>query len=79
MGAAVAVPEPYTPISCVDHERLEFAALTRQWVEVEYGGERLRLRPLDLRTEAGAEWLDAEDPGGVRRVLRLDTFRLIAG
>lgn len=26
--------QPYQPISCADHERLEFAALTRQWLGV---------------------------------------------
>ena len=28
----------YQPIACADHERLEFAALTRQWMELTVEG-----------------------------------------
>lgn len=70
---------PYRPIPCVAHERLEFAALTRQWLDVtvdagEHAGP-LRLRPLDVFTHDGAEWLQAETESGERLTLRLDRFR----
>ena len=66
----------YRPIACADHERLEFAALTRQWLEFNVkAGEltgRQRLLPLDVYTRDGAEWLVAETPSGERLTLRLD-------
>ena len=70
---------PYRPIPCAAHERLEFAALTRQWLDVTVDeGERagpLRLRPLDVFTRDGAEWLLAEAESGERLTLRLDRLR----
>lgn len=69
----------YRPIACVDHERLEFAALTRQWLElgVEASGpvEVKRLLPLDVYTNNGAEWLRAETETGDVVTLRLDHLR----
>lgn len=71
----------YQPIPCADHERLEYAALTRQWLEVTTRtGEpegRIRLLPLDVYTRNGAEWLQAELESGERRVLRLDELKLM--
>jgi Rho-binding antiterminator len=66
----------YQPISCVQHERLEFAALTRQWLVLnvtagEHAG-RQRLLPCDVYTCDGAEWLEAETESGERLRLRLD-------
>jgi Rho-binding antiterminator len=66
----------YRSIACADHERLEFAALTRQWLEVDVtAGDRpghQRLLPLDVYTRDGAEWLLAETEMGERLTLRLD-------
>ena len=66
-------------IACSDHERLEFAALTHQWldVKVETGDHagRQRLLPLDVYTRDGAEWLLAETEAGERLTLRLDWLR----
>lgn len=66
----------YRSIACADHERLEFAVLTRQWLEVGVtAGERpgrQRLLPVDVYTRDGAEWLVAETESGERQTLRLD-------
>jgi Rho-binding antiterminator len=66
----------YRSIACADHERLEFAALTRQWLDVnvtvgDWPG-RQRLLPVDVHTRDGAEWLVAETESGERLTLRLD-------
>ncbi len=66
----------YRSIACADHERLEFAVLTRQWLDVSVtAGERpghQRLLPVDVYTCDGAEWLVAETESGERLTLRLD-------
>lgn len=66
----------YRSISCADHESLEFAALTRQWLDVNVmAGDRpgrQRLLPVDVTTRDGAEWLVAETESGERLTLRLD-------
>ncbi len=66
----------YRPIACSDHERLEFAALRRQWLDVKMTtGDRAghqRVRPLDVYTRDGAEWLLAETESGEQLTLRLD-------
>jgi Rho-binding antiterminator len=66
----------YRAIACSDHERLEFAALKRQWLDsnVTTGDRagRQRLMPLDVYTRDGAEWLLAETPSGEQLTLRLD-------
>jgi len=64
--------QPYRPIACADHERLEFAALTGQWLELRVDGVAQRLLPLDVFTRDGAEWLRARDESGVSRIIRLD-------
>lgn len=68
--------EDYTPISCVIHERLEFAALKKQWLEIDVRqGEhasRQRLLPLDVYAREGVEWLEAQTESGKRVKLRLD-------
>ena len=38
---------PYQPIPCVQHERLEYAALRKQWLDVKVAGKLQRLLPLD--------------------------------
>lgn len=67
--------EPYTPIPCAQHERLEFAALKRQWLDVKVDGAAQRLLPLDVATRDGAEWLVAQTEGGERVTLRLDRLK----
>ena len=63
---------PYTPIPCAQHERLEFAALTKQWLDIKVDGVARRLLPLDVATRDGAEWLAAQTEGGETLTLRLD-------
>lgn len=68
----------YQPIPCIQHERLEFAALKRQWLELtvtagDCAGHQ-RLLPLDVYTRDGAEWLVAETESGETVTLRLDWF-----
>ena len=69
----------YRPIACSDHDRLEFAALKRQWLDVSVtaGGRagHQRLLPLDVYTRDGAEWLLAETESGEQLTLRLDSLR----
>ncbi len=66
----------YQPIACVDHERLEFAALTKQWLQVVVdGGAMQRLLPLDVYTRDGAEWLKAQTESGEVLTLRLDALK----
>jgi len=62
----------YQPISCAQHERLEFAVLTKQWLEVAVDGVAQRLLPLDVYTRDGAEWLQAQTGAGDFVTLRLD-------
>lgn len=66
----------YRPIACSDHERLEYAVLTRQWLDVNVTtGDRAgaqRLLPLDVYTRDGAEWLQARNEAGEMVTLRLD-------
>ena len=66
----------YQPIPCAQHERLEFAALTKQWLEVAVEGSMAqRLLPLDVYTRDGAEWLQAQTAAGDVVTLRLDTLK----
>lgn len=65
----------YRPIACADHERLEFAALTKQWLDVAVGGMVQRMLPLDVYTRDGAEWLQAQTGAGDVVTLRLDTLK----
>ncbi|MGB9129921.1 MAG: transcriptional antiterminator, Rof [Thiobacillus sp.] len=69
----------YRPIACADHERLEFAALTRQWLDLNVtAGDhvgRQRLLPQDVYTRDGAEWLLAETGSGEKLTVRLDSLQ----
>ena len=65
---------PYQPIPCIQHERLEYAALTRQWLDVKVDGTVQRLLPLDVYTRDGAEWLQARNEVGEPVTLRLDAL-----
>lgn len=72
----------YQPIACADHERLEIAALRRQWLIVNVtAGVRpgpQRLLPEDVYTRDGAEWLVAETESGEQVTLRLDWLKFEA-
>lgn len=63
---------PYQRIACADHERLEYAALTRQWLELRVDGETQKLLPLDVYARDDAEWLQARNAAGATLTLRLD-------
>ncbi len=69
----------YLPISCVNHERLEFAVLKKQWLDMEVlsdsKAERCRLLPVDVYAQSGVEWLEAQTESGERIKLRLDQIR----
>lgn len=68
--------EDYRPISCISHERLEYAVMKKQWLEIEVRqGEhagRQRLQPLDVYAREGVEWLEAQTEAGETLTLRLD-------
>lgn len=73
------VKDNYQPISCINHERLEFAALKKQWIEIEIltgemAGIHL-LQPLDVYARGGIEWLKAQTGSGEMLELRLDRIR----
>lgn len=63
----------YVPISCADHERLEFAVLRRLPITLLLkDGTTLTGQALDVFTREGAEWLRLREAGGREHVLRLD-------
>lgn len=67
----------YVPISCIAHERLEFAVLRRQKLCLrlrEAGGKEriLTVLPTDVATRDGAEWLSYRTQAGEAEVVRLD-------
>ena len=70
--------ETYQPIPCAQHERLEFSVLRRLELELEYWKDgmlqREKIRPLDVYTCAGAEWLKFKSEGGVAQEIRLDAI-----
>ncbi|MFN3717024.1 MAG: transcriptional antiterminator, Rof [Thiobacillus sp.] len=65
----------YQPIACADHERLEFAALTKQWVTLTVDDAVQSLLPLDVYTRDGAEWLQARNAAGETLTIRLDHLK----
>lgn len=71
--------EPYQPIPCAQHEQLEFSVLRRLMLELEYReGEVVRhgkVRPLDVYTRDGAEWLKFKGEDGREQEIRLDTIK----
>lgn len=73
-----APASPYVPVSCVFHERLEFAVLRRQALRLLIrsgeGETELRVMPLDVATREGAEWLQYRDADGRTAWLRLDAL-----
>ena len=69
--------EPYVPIACIEHERLEFAVLRRQRLRLrfldQHGNEQsLPALPVDVATRDGAEWLTYRLESGETGLLRLD-------
>lgn len=73
----------YAPIACADHERLEFAVLTRGKLRLglrdDQGPQRvLVVAPTDVATRDGAEWLSYRDESGETGVIRLDRIVSIA-
>jgi Rho-binding antiterminator len=67
----------YQPIACADHERLEFAVLRRQHLDLVWRTEagveqRETVLPIDVATRAGAEWLTVQHGEGQTEVIRLD-------
>jgi Rho-binding antiterminator len=72
----MSAADPYQPIPCVQHERLEFAALRRIPVHLTFddGGERkdALVQVLDVFTRDGAEWLRCVDTGNNEALIRLD-------
>ena len=68
--------QPYQPIACHLHDIYEIATMKRQplklrWLE---NGEETQqtVRPLDIETSDGAEWLHAESDHGQLLTIRLD-------
>ena len=67
----------YQPISCMQHERLEFAVLRRIPLKLRLkNGHTLSGRALDVYTEAGAEWLKFQTLG-MEEIVRLDHIETI--
>lgn len=69
----------YQPISCVQHERLEFSVLRKIPLRLEYRqGPEKNLQivmPLDVATRNGAEWLKFKVSGTDEIVeIRLDSI-----
>lgn len=63
----------YQPISCAQHERLEFAVLRRIPLKLKLkNGRALSGLALDVYTQAGAEWLKFRDADGMEELIRLD-------
>ena len=63
----------YQPISCAQHERLEFAVLRRILLKLKLKNGRVVTGfAVDVYTEAGAEWLMFCDTAGAEALIRLD-------
>ncbi len=70
----------YTPIPCAIYSRYEVAILYGLRLRIVWRGARAidrveTLRPMDLRTRSGAEYMIARNHIGQRRVMRLDRIR----
>lgn len=63
----------YQPISCTQHERLEFAVLRRIPLHLKLAdGRDVTGLALNVFTQNGAEWLKFRDTSDVEETLRLD-------
>jgi Rho-binding antiterminator len=72
----------YIPIPCDIYSRYELAIIRRQALRVAWRGPRgidrvEHLKPMDLRTRSGGEYMIACDRLGQRRVMRLDRIRSV--
>jgi Rho-binding antiterminator len=70
----------YVSIPCIEHERLEFAVLRRQRLQMRIVGDTGEIRdltvlPTDVATRDQAEWLSYQDAAGVAGVVRLDRIQ----
>lgn len=69
----------YKPITCVQHERLEFSVLRKIPLLLEYHNLSDKIRqivlPLDVETRGGAEWLKFRVTGSDKIIeIRLDSI-----
>lgn len=73
--------DPYVPVACVLHERLEFAVLRRLTLQLRWnddsGSHAARVQPLDVTTRDGAEWLTLRRPDGDVVEVRLDRIEAV--
>ena len=70
----------YTPVPCAIYNRYEQAILNRFRLRIAWRGARdmdriETLRPVDLRTRSGAEYMIAKNQLGQSRVIRLDRIK----
>ena len=69
----------YQPISCMQHERLEFAVLRRIPLKLKLkDGRESSGLALDVYTQAGAEWLKFRDAAGPEELIRLDQIEAVS-
>jgi transcriptional antiterminator Rof (Rho-off) len=69
----------YQPISCIQHEQLEFAVLKRRHLQISYIDAlqqqvTAEILPLDVYTAEAAEWLKLQCTDGRIEVVRLDAL-----
>ena len=68
----------YQPIACVLHEKLEYAVLKRQSLQVHYrdAGKEVvsTVLPLDVFGKDASEWLKVQHIDGREETLRLDVI-----
>ncbi|MCU0841782.1 MAG: transcriptional antiterminator, Rof [Thiobacillaceae bacterium] len=71
--------QAYASVPCVFHERLEFAVLRGLELDLTWsdaaGTQRDRVRPCDVHTRDGAEWLVFRRGDGAEAVVRLDRIQ----
>ena len=66
----------YQPITCEQHDRLEFAVLRRIPLHLKLrDGREVTGLALDVFTQDSAEWLKFRDTSGVEETLRLDQIK----
>lgn len=75
--------EPYQPVSCDLHSRLELAILRRRTLHLEWRMEEGTREGVgvatDIYTRDGAEWLEVDLVTGEQLRLRLDRMTVIDG
>ncbi len=69
----------YRPISCASYDEYEIAIMHRARLHLTWQEDNVTydqvVTPLNLRTEAGAEYLILDDASGARHEVRLDQIR----